>query len=151
MEPGEHSVQIDGVTQAYEVVGTGPVCLVHSGGPGVHSGYLRMPLLEERLAMVYLDPVGTRRSGLVPGGDYSVARYADFARKLIAHLGVDRPYFLGHPHADHRRYLGLHLPVQVGARAAPRNARVPVARPRHPAGTSGTSSSRGTSPTRCSG
>jgi len=32
---GVHHVEIDGVRQVYHVAGTGPVCLVHSGGPGM--------------------------------------------------------------------------------------------------------------------
>jgi len=34
LAPGRHQVQIDGVRHVYHVAGTGPVCLVHSGGPG---------------------------------------------------------------------------------------------------------------------
>ncbi|MFI6095379.1 alpha/beta fold hydrolase [Lentzea sp. NPDC051213] len=110
MEPGEYSVEIDGVTQAFEVRGKGPVCLVHSGGPGIHSDYLRMPLLEERLTMLYVDPVGTRHSGLLPDGDYRVERYAHFTRRLIAHFGLHRPYFLGHSHGG---FVGLQLALET--------------------------------------
>lgn len=28
--------EVDGIRLAYHVAGTGPVCLVHPGGPGVH-------------------------------------------------------------------------------------------------------------------
>lgn len=110
LRQGEHHVEIDGVRQAYEVVGDGPVCLVHSGGPGFHSDYLRMPLLEERLTLVYLDPVGTRRSGPVPGGDYSIERYAHHCSELAAHLQVEKPYFLGHSHGG---YVGLRLALRA--------------------------------------
>jgi pimeloyl-ACP methyl ester carboxylesterase len=57
-----------------------------------------MPLLEQHLTMVYLDPIGTGRSELLPGGDYSVSTYARFARAVIGHLGAEQPYFLGHSH-----------------------------------------------------
>ncbi|MCO1577534.1 hypothetical protein M8C13_17385 [Crossiella sp. SN42] len=44
------------------------VCLVHSGGPGIHWEYLRMPEPERHLTMVYLEPVGTGQSGRLPAG-----------------------------------------------------------------------------------
>jgi proline iminopeptidase len=95
---GQRTVVIDGVTQVYRVRGSGPVCLVHSGGPGVHSEYLRMPSLEKHLTMVYVDPIGTGESGLLPGGDYSPSRYAYFARGVLDDLGTPTAYFLGHSH-----------------------------------------------------
>lgn len=98
LAPGWHRVEIDGLMQAYEVSGTGPVCLVHSGGPGVNSEYLRMPLLEQHMTLVYLDPIGTGRSGLLPGGDYSVAEYARRLERLRAYADVTDAYLLGHSH-----------------------------------------------------
>ncbi|MGH3166382.1 MAG: alpha/beta fold hydrolase [Trebonia sp.] len=98
LTPGWHQVKLDGVNQAYEVVGEGPVVFAHSGGPGVDSDYLRMPLLERHMTMVYLDPIGTGKSGLLPGGDYSVAEYARRVELLRAHLGVMDGFLLGHSH-----------------------------------------------------
>ncbi len=89
---------VDGVKVTYHVAGSGPVCLVHSGGPGIHYDYLRMPQLEEHLTMVYIEPVGTGNSGLLPDGDYSMAKYAYFADQLIRHLGEEKAFFLGHSH-----------------------------------------------------
>ncbi|MFK4087001.1 alpha/beta fold hydrolase [Kribbella sp. NPDC020789] len=89
---------VDGVRVTYHVHGTGPVCLAHSGGPGIHWPYLRMPLLEERLTMVYLEPVGTGSSDLLPGGDYSMEVYASFVDKLAEHLGESQVFLLGHSH-----------------------------------------------------
>lgn len=54
------TVIVDGVRQVYQVAGAGPVCLVHSGGPGVHPEYLRIPALEGHLTMVYVDPIGSK-------------------------------------------------------------------------------------------
>jgi pimeloyl-ACP methyl ester carboxylesterase len=105
----KQTVEIDGVAQAYEVRGQGPVTIVHSGGPGIDSAYLRMPLLEQHLTMVYLDPIGTGESGFLPGGDYSVATYAAFSRKLIEHLGATKPYFIGHSHGG---FVGLELAME---------------------------------------
>ncbi|HEY6494199.1 MAG TPA: alpha/beta hydrolase [Trebonia sp.] len=98
LSPGWSQVTLDGVTQAYEVVGSGPVCFAHSGGPGIDSDYLRMPLLENRMTVVYLDPIGTGKSGLLPGGDYSVAEYARRLELLRDHLGVTDGFLLGHSH-----------------------------------------------------
>jgi proline iminopeptidase len=89
---------VDGVRVTYHVRGTGPVCIAHSGGPGVHWPYLRMPWLEDRLTMVYLEPVGTGSSDLLPGGHYSVAVYASYVAKLAEHLGEPKVFLLGHSH-----------------------------------------------------
>ncbi len=91
-------ITVDGVKVTYHVAGSGPVCLVHSGGPGIHYEYLRMPELEKHLTMVYLEPVGTGNSGLLPDGDYSVARYAYFADQVAQHLDAGKVFFLGHSH-----------------------------------------------------
>ncbi|TDD53203.1 alpha/beta hydrolase [Kribbella antibiotica] len=89
---------VDGVRVTYHVHGTGPVCIAHSGGPGVHWPYLRMPWLEDRLTMVYLEPVGTGSSDLQPGGDYSMEVYASYVAKLVEHLGEPKVFLLGHSH-----------------------------------------------------
>lgn len=109
LRPGEHVIEVDGVYHAYEVAGSGPVCLVHPGGPGINSGYLRMPPLERSLTMIYLDPAGTGRSDMSPGGDYSVPTYARFSEGVIKHLGVNRPFFLGHSHGG---CVGLELAIR---------------------------------------
>jgi pimeloyl-ACP methyl ester carboxylesterase len=95
---GRHQAELDGVTQAYEVAGHGPVCFVHAGGPGFDSDYLQMPLLEQYMTLVYLDPIGTGGSGFLPGGDYSVAEYARRLELLRDYLGVTDGILLGHSH-----------------------------------------------------
>ncbi|MEU0040700.1 alpha/beta hydrolase [Streptomyces sp. NPDC006333] len=96
LAPGVHEIVIDGVIQRYHVAGDGPVCLVHSGGPGVHWEYLRMPLLERHMTAVYVAPVGAGESGELPDGHYSMERYARFVDGLVDHLGVPEVYLLGH-------------------------------------------------------
>jgi proline iminopeptidase len=91
-------LSVDGVKVSYHVAGSGPVCLVHSGGPGIHYDYLRMPELEQQLTMVYIEPVGTGASDLLPDGDYSMARYAYYAEQVARHLGEEKVFFLGHSH-----------------------------------------------------
>ncbi|GAA1617858.1 alpha/beta hydrolase [Kribbella sancticallisti] len=89
---------MDGVKVTYHVAGSGPVCLAHPGGPGIHYDYLRMPRLEEHLTMVYIEPVGTGASDLLPDGDYSMEKYAYYADQLARHLGEEKVFFLGHSH-----------------------------------------------------
>ena len=105
---GAHSVIIDGIVQRYHVAGNGPVCLIHPGGPGIHWEYLQLPLLENELTTVYLEPVGTGASGLLPDGEYGMKRYAYFTRALMDILGIHRPYFLGHSHGG---CVGLQLAI----------------------------------------
>ncbi|GAA0938259.1 hypothetical protein GCM10009554_27130 [Kribbella koreensis] len=96
--PRSHVVTIDGLRFGYHVAGRGPACVVHPGGPGIHWPYLRMPDLEREMTMVYLAPVGTGESDLLPDGNYSVERYAYFADQVIQQLGDAKVYFLGHSH-----------------------------------------------------
>jgi pimeloyl-ACP methyl ester carboxylesterase len=98
LSPGWHAFYVDGLRQSYEVAGTGRVCVVHSGGPGINSDYLRMPLLEDDLTMVYLDPIGTGRSSLLPSGEYFVPTYAHYLESVLDHIGEPRPVILGHSH-----------------------------------------------------
>ncbi len=95
-----HSMTVDGIEQHFRVAGSGPFCIVHAGGPGIDAGYLRLPLLEPHLTMIYLDPIGTGRSGRLsthPMG-YSVARFSDHLLAFITVAGIDDPYLLGHSH-----------------------------------------------------
>lgn len=100
LSPGTHTVEVNGVAQRYHVHGTGPVCLAHPGGPGIFWEYLRMPLVEEHLTMVYVEPIGTGDSGRLdshPHG-YTRDRYADALDAVIDHLGNPQVYLLGHSH-----------------------------------------------------
>lgn len=105
LTPGTHHLIIDGIEQSYHVMGEGPVCLVHSGGPGLRWDYLRMPLVEPFLKLVYLEPLGTGASGrLADPHGYTLARYARHVDGLIDHLAVGAVYFLGHSHGG---FVGL--------------------------------------------
>jgi proline-specific peptidase len=96
---GTREISVDGVRQVFHVAGTGPVCVVHSGGPGIEWEYLRMPALEEHLTMVYLEPVGTGASGRLddPRG-YRLDTYARFVHGVVEHLGLPKVFLLGHSH-----------------------------------------------------
>ena len=91
------ALSVDGIRQVYHVAGRGPVCVAHSGGPGMHWAYLRSPELEERFTMVYLEPVGTGESGrLATANEYRLDTYVRFLAAVVDHLGQERVYLLGH-------------------------------------------------------
>jgi proline iminopeptidase len=98
LSTGIHTLMAGGLAQRYHVYGSGPVCLVHPGGPGVFWEYLRMPIVEQHLTMVYVEAMGTGASGRLashPNG-YTRHYYATVVGQLIDHLGQDNVYLLGH-------------------------------------------------------
>jgi proline iminopeptidase len=118
LEPGSHDIAIDGVTQRYHVAGAGPICVVHSGGPGIAWDYLRMPAVEARLTTVYVEPIGTGQSGRLPDHPrgYSIDRYVSFLHGIIAHLDVPKVHVLGHSHGGFvaQRYALTHADRLAG-------------------------------------
>ncbi|MVU75930.1 alpha/beta fold hydrolase [Nocardia sp. ET3-3] len=114
LAPGVHAFDSDGLTQRYHVFGSGPVCLAHPGGPGIHWEYLRMPALEEHLTMVYVEALGTGESGRLPThpNGYTRERYSVALQRIIDHLGVPEVYLLGHSHgAFVAAYHAIHRPT----------------------------------------
>ena len=113
---GAHTFKVDERVLSYHVHGTGPVCVAHSGGPGIFSDYLRAPELEAHLTMVYLDPVGTggsERLASHPDG-YVRARYSEDLAALIEYLRVPRVHLLGHSHGGFvAQYHAIHRPEQL--------------------------------------
>lgn len=99
--PGEHIVDIHGVPQHYHVAGSGPVCIAHPGGPGVGWEYLRMPLLEDFLTMVYVEPVGTGKSGRLPQHPrgYTIDRYVAHLDGIVEDIGQGGVILLGQSYA----------------------------------------------------
>ncbi|MBE1490673.1 alpha/beta fold hydrolase [Plantactinospora soyae] len=96
---GTHQIEFDGVRQVYHVAGNGPVCVAHSGGPGIEWRYLRMPALEQHLTMVYLEPIGTGASGrLADRREYRLGTYVDFLHAVVRALGLPQVHLLGHSH-----------------------------------------------------
>ncbi|GAA3584500.1 alpha/beta hydrolase [Kribbella ginsengisoli] len=109
---GTHTIDLNGIAQRYHVHGSGPVCVAHSGGPGVFWEYLRMPLLESHLTMVYVEPIGTGGSGRLashPDG-YTRDRYVSALDGVIDRLGAGPVYLLGHSHGGFvvQRYAVTH-------------------------------------------
>jgi pimeloyl-ACP methyl ester carboxylesterase len=94
-----HEFTVDGVRQVYHVAGHGPVCVAHSGGPGMDAGYLRSAELEQHFTMVYLEPVGTGTSGrLADPAGYVLDTYVRYFAALVDHLAEPRVHVLGHSH-----------------------------------------------------
>jgi pimeloyl-ACP methyl ester carboxylesterase len=116
LSPGAHAIELLGVRQAYVVAGEGPVCVVHSGGPGIGWSYLRMPALEQHFTMLYLEPIGTGNSGRLtshPVG-YSVARYSELLAALFDALDLRDALLLGHSHGGFvAQYYALQQPERL--------------------------------------
>ena len=114
---GDHTMTVDGVRLAYHVHGSGPVCLVHPGGPGFAWSYLRMPEVERMLTLVYLEPAGTGQSSpLTRPTDYSFARYAELLDGALAALGLPKACVLGHSHGGRVAvFWAAAYPAHVGA------------------------------------
>lgn len=132
LSPGTHSYQTGGIAQRYHVHGRGPVCVAHSGGPGIFYEYLRMPALEEHLTMVYVEPVGTAEDSRLPSHPhgYTRERYSRFLQVLINRLGVSKVHLLGHSHgAFVAAYHALYRPEQVAGVVLYEGA--PVTGPEH--------------------
>ncbi|GAA0464031.1 hydrolase [Paractinoplanes deccanensis] len=93
-----YEIGVGGIAQRFHVAGRGPVCVMHPGGPGVDWSYLRMPLVEEFVTAVYVEPVGTGESGRLashPHG-YTVQAYVPFVHAVVQHVGAK--FLLGHSH-----------------------------------------------------
>src|SRR5574343_660797 len=75
LSPGDHQLNVSGLTLRYAVAGRGPVALVPAPGSGPSVQYMssgRQPL-ESSVTMVYVDPRGTGRSDARRPGDVSWA------------------------------------------------------------------------------
>ena len=99
LAPGAHSIAVDGIVQRYHVHGTGPICVVHPGGPGLNWEHVRLRGLENTNTMVYVEPIGTGESGRLPATDrYTLARYASHLRAVVDATGGDGAALLGYGH-----------------------------------------------------
>ena len=94
------TAEVNGTTLYFETgsepVGIRPGLVLH-GGPGVDHNYLRPALdrLGDRLGLTYVDHRGHGQSGGGPERP-TVARLADDAAALAAHLGHDRLVVVAH-------------------------------------------------------
>jgi pimeloyl-ACP methyl ester carboxylesterase len=116
LSPGAHQVEVNGLRQSYHVHGSGPVCLVVPGGPGVLWESLRAPALEEFLTMVYVEPLGTGGSQRLPTHPhgYTRVRYTAGLTGLLDRLSLPRVFLLGHSHGGFvAQYAAVRHPDRV--------------------------------------
>ena len=115
LSPGPHYLNVNGVPMRYTVAaGSGPVCLMHPGGPGISSdAMMKMPAIERHVRAVYLEPIGTGGSGRLPTHPqgYSVEFYRRCVEEAIDHIGQGPAYLLGHSFGGFvAQDLALHRP-----------------------------------------
>jgi len=84
----------------YQRSGTGPVLVVHPGGPGFSTTYLGdLAGLGDRHTLVILSPRGTGASDRpADPGDYHLDDYVSDLEELREHLGLEQMLLLGYSH-----------------------------------------------------
>jgi proline iminopeptidase len=107
----------DGRELAYERTGTGPVLVVHPGGPGFSTTYLGdLAGLGDRHTLVILSPRGTGASDRPADlGDYHLDDYVSDLEELRDHLRLEQVLLLGYSHGGvvAQAYASAH-PGRVG-------------------------------------
>ena len=90
----------DGRELNYQRTGTGPVLVVHPGGPGFSTTYLGdLAGLGDRHTLVILNPRGTGASDRpADPGDYHLDGYVSDLEALREHLGLEQMLLLGYSH-----------------------------------------------------
>jgi pimeloyl-ACP methyl ester carboxylesterase len=90
----------DGLELSYERTGTGPVLVIHPGGPGFSTTYLGdLAGLGDRHTLVILSPRGTGESDRpADPGDYHLDDYVSDLESLREHLGLEQVQLLGYSH-----------------------------------------------------
>jgi pimeloyl-ACP methyl ester carboxylesterase len=90
----------DGRRLTYRRLGTGPVLVVHPGGPGFSSTYLGdLAGLWERYSLVILNPRGTGSSDRpADRGAYHLDDYVSDLEELRQHLDLEQMLLLGYSH-----------------------------------------------------
>jgi 3-oxoadipate enol-lactonase len=79
----------------YEIHGEGPTLLFVAGlGGGTWSWYGQVPYFRERYRTVIFDNRGAGRSSMPPG-PYQMKEFAEDARCLLDHLGVEKAFLIG--------------------------------------------------------
>lgn len=102
LAPGEHAVELRGVTIWYLVRGRGPVLVIQPGGAGagmdatIYVETLRP--FEAAHTVVYYDPRGLGRSGRSDPKLYTLDEYVEDLEALRRHLGIDALDLAGHSH-----------------------------------------------------
>jgi 3-oxoadipate enol-lactonase len=83
------------VSLYFESCGEGPALLLVAGlGGGSWSWYGQVPYFRERYRTIIFDNRGAGRSSLPPG-PYLMRQFAEDARCLLDHLGIEKAFVLG--------------------------------------------------------
>jgi len=101
LTPGQGRVAgHDGVSLHYRISGSGPVLLVHPGGPGTASDFFGdLAGLDEIATIIWLDPRGTATSTAPDDASaYRLEHYAADIEALCEGLGLERIALLGFSH-----------------------------------------------------
>jgi pimeloyl-ACP methyl ester carboxylesterase len=104
-----------GILQRYHLAGSGPYCIVHSGGPGIDWRYMRMFELEAYFTLVYIEPIGSPGAAKLPSHPhgYDVSTYADQIDAVLDDLRCGSAVILGHSHGG---FVAQRFALQYGER-----------------------------------
>ncbi len=100
IQQGDGYADVNGVRLHYRVVGQGPACIAHPGGPGSNGHYFSdLAGLSSFLTLIFLDPRGSQGS-TAPSDPtaYELHHYATDVEGLREHLGLGPFVLLGHSH-----------------------------------------------------
>lgn len=96
---GEYDVTLNGVQIHYTVLGSGPVMIAHSGGPGMDARcWDDFAKIDDFVTIVMIHPRGSGLSGPATGDAYLLPDYASDVEALRIHLGLEKPIVLGWSH-----------------------------------------------------
>jgi pimeloyl-ACP methyl ester carboxylesterase len=96
---GEHDVMLNEVQIHYTVRGSGPVLIVHSGGPGMDARvWDDFAGIDDFVTIVAIHPRGSGLSGPAADDAYLLPGYAADVEALRVHLDLERPIILGWSH-----------------------------------------------------
>lgn len=97
-EPGEYTVENNGLRIWYKVSGEGPVCILPSPGwgPGSELYYNSMGDMEKWFTMVYVDTRGTGRSGRPEMEQYTTSGFLSDLEAVRENLGAGHVWLMGH-------------------------------------------------------
>ncbi|HEY5502614.1 MAG TPA: alpha/beta hydrolase [Candidatus Anoxymicrobiaceae bacterium] len=107
--------KIDGTSIAYEVTGDGPpLVFLHCWTGSKRFYFNQVEKFSRDYTCVCVDFPGHGESGELEGTDYSVERFGEMTRTLLARLGIKRAVFVGHSLGGMVCfYLGIHYPDSV--------------------------------------
>jgi pimeloyl-ACP methyl ester carboxylesterase len=99
LRPGEYDVVLNDVRIHYTVRGSGPVMIVHSGGPGMDArDWDDFAKMDDFVTIAAIHPRGSGLSGPAAGDAYLLPDYASDVEALRIHLGLDKPILMGWSH-----------------------------------------------------